>query len=604
MKWTKKSHRILFLTLLISTIIILGQAGIRQYESSSNDDEAHVLEKGMLHTPDGKEMPINLPYKCSPVKPGSKIMVSLVLDARRNDSLYIRTYRSPVRVYQNGFLVFDSKYSLGSPNFLGGYVPDSFILTLPDRDSRSEITLEYSIPKNQQTLDIAEPISGTLRSLAGKILKRYGLSLIIALLAFGIGLICAIISLFIRATGQRRMKIVDWLALFYMSAGLWYIGINPASTLLLGNAELINAAKFLGLIYFLPSEVALVSLICGLEDDRQFEFFRRTLFILAAGMAVLRILPIEPSLDTMTAYHIVSIATYLFLFWKAMEAWVNRDNKWAWFLLIPLSLIIMLALLDRYTYFLDYRHHVMIQDQLAFLVLMQTLGFIAVMKIQDMDKEMKRVAMDERILAIQAEQQRRNDELIRRSEQELKRQRHDMRHQLKVIESYVHPENVQLLKYISELNGTVPSTPTFHCAEPGVNAIVSYFQQKYENEGISFECDIEVPDDSIMLSSFEFANIFANLLENGYEACMRQKDGKRRYVTLHSDMRGKLLTITMRNSCDPSTIRQTGKDYLSSKPNGESIGLDSIRSIAQAHEGDAVFKQDGEDFISLVYFIT
>ena len=94
--------------------------------------------------------------------------------------------------------------------------------------------------------------------------------------------------------------------------------------------------------------------------------------------------------------------------------------------------------------------------------------------------------------------------------------------------------------------------------------------------------------------------MFANLLENGVEACARMAGGEK-FIRLNSSLEYGVLTITMDNSFDGQARQEDGKFLSSKRAGAPGVGLSSIRAVAKAHQGDARFEADGLVFRSSVY---
>ena len=161
-------------------------------------------------------------------------------------------------------------------------------------------------------------------------------------------------------------------------------------------------------------------------------------------------------------------------------------------------------------------------------------------------------------------------------------------------------ENPNLTAYLSELIRDIPAAVRDYCENPTVNAVVSHYAARCRQEGIAFTARLTVPAQNENLDDRALCVVFANLLENGVEACGRMVGGEK-FIRLNSSLEYGVLTITMDNSFDGQARQEDGK-FLSSKRMGApGVGLSSIRAVAKAHQGDARFEAKGTTFLSSVY---
>lgn len=182
---------------------------------------------------------------------------------------------------------------------------------------------------------------------------------------------------------------------------------------------------------------------------------------------------------------------------------------------------------------------------------------------------------------------------------ELRRQRHDLRHQLTAIRGLAGDTNPQLSKYIDDLLDTIPAAPQEYCENQAVNAIVSHYAALCREQGIETDIRLSVPTRTEQTTDAELCVIFGNLMENALEACGRMTEGKK-FIHLGSRVDMGLLTIIMDNSFHGQFKQEHGK-YLSSKRDDFGVGLSSIQAVARKRGGDARFDTDGNVFHSSVY---
>lgn len=184
--------------------------------------------------------------------------------------------------------------------------------------------------------------------------------------------------------------------------------------------------------------------------------------------------------------------------------------------------------------------------------------------------------------------------------EETRAARHDLRQHMRIIESYANSgDNEAILKYIHSYSNTLlKNQPKIYCGNTAVNAIVGYYAEFAENEGIEYLTDIYAPG-NIGIPDTDVCVVLGNLIENAMEACRRIEEG-RRYIDIHIRLaRGKSLAIVVDNSS--AYAPDKGRYGLkSSKHEGKGIGTGLVKTIAAQYKGMAQFDYKDGIFTSSV----
>lgn len=194
---------------------------------------------------------------------------------------------------------------------------------------------------------------------------------------------------------------------------------------------------------------------------------------------------------------------------------------------------------------------------------------------------------------------------LRKHMDEIRKARHDLRHHLSVIETYLEEKNIDALKiYLSDYKNSLPSDIqlTF-CDNYAVNAIVTHFVSMAKQEGISTSAQLQIPQ-NLSIPDSDLCVIFGNCLENAFEACQRMDHGER-YIRLSSVLKGHSLAVNICNSFN-GIIRQEYGAVLSSKRiNEEGIGISSVQTVCKKYNGVFDFSYDTNKFhTSIVLFFS
>ena len=139
-----------------------------------------------------------------------------------------------------------------------------------------------------------------------------------------------------------------------------------------------------------------------------------------------------------------------------------------------------------------------------------------------------------------------------------------------------------------------------YCKNYAVNAILSFYAEKAEKNGISMQVTIQMADPPVIPET-EFCVLVGNLLENAVDACADTDAEIQSFIRLHVVQTGSsMLSITADNTSSGSP-NWSGDKLLSTKHSGYGIGTESIRMIAERYSGDARFRwKDGIFYASVM----
>ena len=165
--------------------------------------------------------------------------------------------------------------------------------------------------------------------------------------------------------------------------------------------------------------------------------------------------------------------------------------------------------------------------------------------------------LEAHLLEAQISEQKKYNQLMVEHVAELRRQRHDLRHQLTAIRDLAGPDDSPLREYLDGLLDDIPAAPHVFCKNQAVNAVVSRCDGICRERGIDFTVRLNVPADTEQITDAELCVIFGNLLENAVEACGRMSEG-RKFIRLNSAVHLGTLTITMDTALTGRCVRRTG----------------------------------------------
>ncbi len=120
-----------------------------------------------------------------------------------------------------------------------------------------------------------------------------------------------------------------------------------------------------------------------------------------------------------------------------------------------------------------------------------------------------------------------------------------------------------------------------------IDALLNYYSQICDRNNIHFDVKFEAAS-LIPFPDTDITIILGNLLENAFEACLRQEDNNK-FISVKGKCIKDNLFINISNSFNKKIKVINGK-FLSSKKQGEGIGIKSINSIVDKYGGIVDFE--------------
>ena len=171
-----------------------------------------------------------------------------------------------------------------------------------------------------------------------------------------------------------------------------------------------------------------------------------------------------------------------------------------------------------------------------------------------------------------------------------------MRHHLLAIKAYAKDGKCgDILSYLEKCISFMDQRdPGVWSGNPVVDALLGYYKGNAEDEGIRTELHVET-DKHLPVSDTDICIILGNLLENAYEACMRQKRGER-FIKIRLHHTGDVLIVMVENSYE-GTVRKEDGRFLSSKAEmRKGIGITSVLDVCKKYNGIPKIEYNGSLF--------
>ena len=178
-------------------------------------------------------------------------------------------------------------------------------------------------------------------------------------------------------------------------------------------------------------------------------------------------------------------------------------------------------------------------------------------------------------------------EAIKRSEYAVSLLRHDMRHFLNNIYSFIENTETDKAKaYISDIiKSTDQTAMQKYCDNEIVNMVLSSYENDIKKLGIDFQYSIQIPG-KLPFSDVDFTSILSNGFENAIHAVSMLEPSKRNII-LDLKMNDDKLLLSIKNSYTDKVDFVDG--IPQAKRPGHGLGTHSIKYVAEKLNGNCQF---------------
>lgn len=201
-------------------------------------------------------------------------------------------------------------------------------------------------------------------------------------------------------------------------------------------------------------------------------------------------------------------------------------------------------------------------------------------------KQMERMQGEQSILNFEIEATKNQLDSLRSANEQTRIYRHDMRHHLSLLSSFITDGNIQKAKdYILSAKADINAvTPIRYCENETMNLIFSSFADKANKLGVSMSVDAQIPK-VLALPDTELCSVLSNGLENAITAASLPSENCRSIRIICKLNRDKLL-VFIENTC-------VGKVELSdglpkTNKDGHGFGTKSMKALAKKRNGDCI----------------
>lgn len=568
-----------------------------------------------LTSDDGQSTDVSLPTDITSFAPGTHVTLSTTVAIPEGSFLYLSSRYDRYVVRLDGREVASYGQEGSFPPYMLDPPPSTSTLNLGLAEGGTHtLTIEYWAPQRYRSLLLKVPELGSFDCLRVEMFSTMGFSLFFSLALVAFGVIIILASLLIREE-EKLHRAVFWLGTLCTLMGMWCLGECDLSCVILPRPLFLHLVTYAGLYNLLIPISELTPLVLG-EDTVYTDISRIVTRVFAAVAILAQLTGLWQFSQTLPAFYVVAVITFTFtvlfsyitIYRQVGHATPMQEAYLAGSTL--LSVFMLLELLD-YNFWhtvtemtfaeLGMGSFVIILDLLSVQMIRATLELR-----QERDLLAARYDMAVHALDSSREQYR----SMIASERELRRQRHDFKHQIATIRGYSEAGDADRLRsFLDTIEQAVPSGSAHVCDNTGVNSVALYYTGRGASEGV--ECDVllDIPEEVSDDLTSDLCVVVGNLLENAVAANSGDQltpeaqaapggGAPRRWVRMRGTHRGNTLFITQENSCWKAS-RDAAGNFVSTKGH-TGIGLSSLQTVARRYGGSASFELHDGTFVSKV----
>lgn len=279
---------------------------------------------------------------------------------------------------------------------------------------------------------------------------------------------------------------------------------------------------------------------------------------------------------------------------KGSELIEHQTSEKVWGLTIPVSLVMLMInysiepvyYRNMYVGRMFFLAIMIITAMLLLLMFLMVIFYYAAMSIYQNEQTKAKA----RMLEMQESRYLRLQDYIEKT----RKLRHDFRQSIHVMNTLAAEEDYDTLKkYLAEYEAQMPVGLTDYCRINSVNALLNYYGQWAEQNGIKLSWKIQLPDDA-GISQPDLCSVLGNVVENALDGCMTAQTGER-YHQLSVVCEEPYIYIVSTNSFD-GNVKEKNGSFMSTKHKGMGTGIPSIKAAVEKYNGTAEFRYKGKEF--------
>jgi signal transduction histidine kinase len=583
---------------LVLTLILLGQVLSAKYNVVYYFSDVLEVDNFEYQVNGQSQGAIDLPATITDLQPNDEVTLTTTIEARQMNNILLRTYNARLRLYVNDSVY----YTTGDVNTYPTFQKEPGIAVnsvgLPRTPEVLRLRFEYTVSDIATSLRVPAFYQGDPAMIANYVGNLYLLPFILAIVLLVLGIVLPILGLTFYRRAAPAISLF-WLGLALLACGSWSFFSNELTLFLFSQYSVCYNLSYISL-FIMP--VPLVRF--GIMIMRPYRsvvleviFWIMALFFVGTVVSQLTGFVCFGTIGywfLMIAPLIITVYLAVLLF-----ARYNKLTQLSSMYIFSNVMLLVFAIVNSFNAAFRFVDSVGLLFQIgllfdtavvAILVWEFLIGaFEAVEKNATLEVE---VAATHRNLTLQ----RTLYDNFTASAEEIRKLRHDIRHQLLAVRGMLaEGKEDQAEQYIDELYGNIPSiADKLICDNIAVNALAVHYLAEAEADGIQCDVQLDVPLAVGRVPDSDLSVMVGNLFENSIEACLHVEHQKR-FIKMRSNITKGRFMFTIDNSYD-GNLTVKGQEFYSRKRDGKStgIGIASVKTVVLKYDGSMKYEaQDG-----------
>lgn len=290
---------------------------------------------------------------------------------------------------------------------------------------------------------------------------------------------------------------------------------------------------------------------------------------------------------------------------KKYYGWLieNNDSQsfWCQIMLMPFCIIVVSIMMIPH----EYQNLFIGRNEGIFLTAMIIILFASVFiysmfyRISKSTYDNMELQKTNQLLSIQSTQY----EDLTKHVEEMRRARHDFRHQMRTIYGLAQDEDCPKVKeYLKTFIYNTSTSIQRFCDNSAMNSIVGYYFDLAKSYDIKITHKINLPKE-LEIDETNFCSMLGNLLENSVQGCLNVATDKRYLSVSIALTNSKTIALSIKNSCD-GKIKIKHHKFMSTKHSGEGIGIASVKATVNKYNGIInIEPTDNEFTVNILLFL-
>ena len=593
------THIMFFLLFILIGFLIIESFGFkRDSPKTSNITYITSVEASIQG---GEFKQVTLPYTFQKLPSHSKIRLKAEILPDTYDGLYIKTPNVRANVFLNQRHVFEFGKRENYPKFMVNPAREIHIVEPYGKCEPMDLSIEFITSNTPTPLYIEPFMVGTTKEIFLELSQKFATSMVFAFAEIIGGFALCLLSLGLVLLHKNTI-LYFWLGLFAIFTGSWFFGTNDFALTVFPHSTLLYLSAYIGFMSFSP---CLIQFLLTGADFRHKKALQALEILTLSITIVFLFLQLNGTWalhQSRLAFQLYIVIILLLIVLFIILETIKYKTPLAKDLIMPLILLFISTAIDIFIKIFTDKVMYFPPAQIGSLLFLMIMAFYTGRNIKvnlEFQRQAKELALKEKLLNLQTEEQRKSKLLMAENEKIIRHQRHDLHHHLIAIKELAGGSNVKLDHYLDSLIESIPKSKINFCENTLVNAIISHYNTICMEKSIEFSSSLIVPETKDSSLDSNLCVIFANLLENATEACLRM-DNVSCFINIKSKIHNNMLVVSMENTYNGYS-KITGDTFYSSKRDEEGVGLSSITAIAEKYHGSANFIPKDQKFISHVY---